>query len=258
MCIAIYKPIGATLPRERADAAYRANPDGCGFMWAQDGKIQIVKGCFDFAEFWQIYIHSTTRTDPAAFIFHFRAASCSATTAQTCHPFMVDDDLAFVHNGNLFHFLPYFSDGFRDGLSDTMRFNCEVLQRLPKGFLGDPYIRTALEDYCKDNMSKMIFLDSQGKVDIVNQQAGMWQNGCWYSNGGIENYTGYGFSGAYYYEPGDIRHKGGIITPMVFPAERREAYGQCLVCHGFFRREYLEGEKCQACRTLETLKQYTR
>ena len=53
----------------------------------------------------------------------------------------------------------------------------------------------------------MVFIDPLGKT-IINEEMGEWSDGCWYSNGGIPGYTGYGYSGAYRYELGDVRHKG--------------------------------------------------
>ena len=100
----------------------------------------------------------------------------------------------------------------------------------------------------------MIFMDNKGKVDIVNEDAGEWVDGCWYSNGGIKNYVGYGYSGAYYYNVGDVRHKGGRITNMMFPESRRKNWIKCNLCNGYFYK--LETEICEDCQIFLILKGY--
>jgi len=256
MCIAIYKP-GKELFWDSIgglEGHHKSNPDGCGFMYAADGRINIEKGHYSYTEFLGLYNYHFLMF-PGDFIFHFRTASSSDTTDQMCHPFFVDDNLAFVHNGNLFEFMTFFREGFNDNKSDTVRFNEQILQRLPKGFLFVEEIRSVLEKYCKENLSKMIFLDSSGHVEIINSQAGMWENGAWYSNGGINNYCGYGYSGAYYYSQGDIRHKGGLMTNKIFNPEIQKNWEQCKHCKGFYRQ--LKQECCSGCQTFETLKAFT-
>jgi hypothetical protein len=77
----------------------------------------------------------------------------------------------------------------------------------------------------------MVFMNFKGQVWICNQAAGMWENGCWFSNGGIEHYVGYGYSGAYGYGHGETRHKGGLISVQGFGGE----WKQCQYCKGWFR-----------------------
>ena len=46
MCIAIYKPADKILSQETLNECYDSNPDGAGFMYAQDKKLHIEKGFF--------------------------------------------------------------------------------------------------------------------------------------------------------------------------------------------------------------------
>jgi len=186
------------------------------------------------------------------FIIHFRTASASDIGPQFCHPHAINDGLAFVHNGNLFEFSDHFPGrSSKDGLSDTMRFNKEILKKLPDGFLENERIRSLLEDYCRDNMSKMIFLDSAGKVTILNEAAGEWRDGIFYSNYGLRDYIGYGYSGAYEYRVGDVRHKGGIPNVAMLGG-RANGWQQCEACKGWYKE--LDGAACWSCRLYLKLK----
>jgi len=238
--------------------AYNANPDGYGYLFSSDSKLLYDKdikapksvGVFDW--FYVFYI-LTNQMAFSNFIIHFRTASSGSINVEYCHPFFVNGNLAFVQNGNIFHYSNYFYPE-KDNKTDIMRFNDNILKKLPGGFLDNPDIRNALEKYCKANFTKMIFMDNTGKVDIINEEAGEWIDGCWYSNGGIKNYIGYGYSGAYYYHADEVRHKGGRITNMIFPSSRRKNWSKCQTCGGYFYK--LEEENCEDCRIFLELRTF--
>ena len=244
MCLAIYIPPGKSVPRDRLEEAHRANPDGWGTMIASNNHLMLQR---------------LFSAEPIEFmnkgprVLHFRTASSGKIGLEYCHPFFVNPSLAFVENGNL----PEFADG-TDGLTDIQRFNKQVLKRLPGDFLHVPEIRQVLEKYCAESCVKMIFMDSAGRVDIVNESAGEWVNGCWFSNGGIENYVGYGYSGAYYYRPDEIRHKGGLLSVQMFPEDRRQNWAQCSECKGWHPVARVTEGVCGGCGTLQQLKGFCR
>lgn len=219
MCLGVYIPAGRKATGLRA--AERANPDGTGMMFSD-----------------------------ISTVLHFRSASASEIGPEYIHPFFVNDNLAFVHNGNFPEFMG------RTGKSDTMAFNDEVLKRLPDGFLQNAEIRSALENYCAESFSKMIFMDSTGHVEIIHEVAGQWVDGCWYSNGGIDGYTGYGYSGAYYYNADDVRHKGGLPDIEAIPEGRRDNWALCSLCDGWHPKERMTDNVCAGCLTLEKLRSF--
>lgn len=255
MCVGIYIPkdVVPTIDPEIFRSSHISNPDGFGILW-NDTHLAYTKGCLDFQTFlWRFQLPKLSNSP---IVLHFRTASASAIGKKHCHPFFVNKDLGFVHNGNFFDFTsqhPNYYDK-KDGMSDTERFNNEVLKRLPKNFLYRSDIRNALETYCKRNMSKMIFMDSNSLVTLINQEAGEWRNGIYYSNGGIEGYIGYGYSGAYYYKEGDIRHPGGLPCVQMFDAKERRTWKKCSQCEGYFKNLF-EGI-CDGCRTLNNLTKY--
>ena len=228
--------------------AYEANPDGCGVLY--EG-VKHFKGCWGFESLW-----STVRMVEYfgfEFIIHLRTASSGSISKENCHPFYVNKDLAFVENGNFYEYSDYFGDGYGDDKTDVRRFNDSVLKKLPENFLYIPEIRSALECYCKSNLVKMIFMDKNG-VEIINEDAGEWTDGCWYSNGGIKNYIGYGYSGAYYYKNGDTRHRGGLFSVQMLPEEKRKHWSRCDKCLGYYRNI---DKTCYGCLGCEKLLSFT-
>ena len=111
----------------------------------------------------------------------------------------------------------------------------------------------ALKDYVLDNFSKIVLMDSTGRVCILGEEMGKWlpqPDGCWYSNYGIRQYGGFGFSGLYYYETGQRRHKGGLPNPGILTGN----WVQCPVCLGYYLD--LRGN-CESCRKYLALKERT-
>ena len=231
ICIICYKQAGARFDPDRLKECSRANPDGWGIMYALKGELHTEKGLDvldDFSMFNRIV------NTPVA--IHFRTASVGAISIENCHPHKVNDDLAFMHNGNLFHFR-------KPGQTDSQVFAQFCREHWPITW-------TNLEDYCWRNYSKILFMDFNGTVWIVNEQAGMWENGCWYSNGGIPHYIGYGYSGAYGYSETDVRHKGGALSVQGFA--NAQEWAKCLECGGWFYR--LQTEYCDDCKAYKALK----
>jgi len=261
MCIIIYKPAGATVPQERLEAAAVGNSDGFGAMWADQypdmsrmvsnkngGFTRMPNYCPSKTNMMEYeYFNDTGKRA----VVHFRTASSGRVGPQYEHPIPVTDGLHFMANGNLFEFSDAY--GWDDDRTDVQRFSDEVLKKLPDGFLGECRIREALEEYCLVNHTKMVFMDQTGAVTIINEAAGEWVDGVWYSNGGLPGYTGYGFSGAYEYQDGDVRHPGGFITPMVF-GENRHKYTRCPGCKGWFGPGRLSGWLCTGCGALQRLR----
>ena len=161
-------------------------------------------------------------------------------------------------NGNLFEFQNFFSQNFIDDRTDTQRFNDKVLRKLPKGFLKKDKIRICLENYAKQNRTRIIFMDGHGEVALINEEMGEWINGCFYSVKGIADYNGYGYSGAYSYDV--KRHPGGIISKQFLHPEKRNTWGQCHTCKGYFLRgDLLLGKKtivCENCHNLLKLQEF--
>jgi len=242
-----YIPKNKVIPKEKIKSMEKTNPDGTGMM------VVIADTIFDtkWVDEWHIPTYFSL---PFKSCLHFRTASSSNIGEEFCHPFEVNNKLWFMMNGNLFEFQSYFGYGFKKNETDAQRFNRQILQNLPSNFLDIPKIKKALELYLRSNFTKMIFMDSDGKVTILNEDLGEWVDGVWYSNGGIKDYIGYGYSGAYYYNKSDVRHKGGLITSQFLSERKRKEWSKCPYCQGYYKD--LKRSICDGCMPLIKLLSY--
>jgi len=251
MCIIYYIPKGKSVPIETLRASNRANPDGFGMVMAIEGDIVSYKKADPRLVIESVFKHGVAIGWGNGIVLHFRTASSASIGDEFCHPHFVNDNLAFMHNGNL----PEFA-GHKE--PDTVIFNQQILENLPGAWLDNAEICDTLEQYCQESYSKMVFMDNVGKVTIFNEGSGSWIDDVWHSNGGIEGYTGYGFSGAYRYHADDIRHKGGLLSVQMFPPERRRHWGQCIECRGWFLKDKIDGGVCGGCSTVIKLRGFTK
>jgi len=173
MCIAIYKPEDVTISKASLERCFDANPDGAGFMFAEDNKLHIHKGYFKFKSFYKAYKEHETKQA----LVHFRIKTHGKTDKTNCHPFLVNDGLGFIHNG----IITGYGD---DKLSDTIQFNNAILKKIVKkhgsmGLFDDPMVEL-IENVI--GYSKLVFLDKKGNFNIMNEDKGHWYNKVWYSN----------------------------------------------------------------------------
>jgi hypothetical protein len=181
MCIAIYKPENKIISKATLQECYSSNPDGAGFMFADDKQLNIEKGFFNFDSFYNAYKQHQDKK----VVIHFRIKTHGEINKTNCHPFAVNSSLAFVHNGIISGL-----DGDKT-LSDTIHFNEQILQPLVNkwgnlALFQDPMINL-LET--RIGYSKLIFLDRHGNHKIMNEHKGEWDNGIWYSNNSYKPYV---------------------------------------------------------------------
>lgn len=178
MCIAIYKPAGVTLSKELLKTCFENNDDGCGFAYINESHTGIrkifIKKTLDFEIFWRQYLRATKVNHDSPFLIHFRIKTHGPVDRDNCHPFMVDDEVAFIHNGIIS------GVGSDKKKSDTRLFNEKVLQKLPVGWENNEAIKVLVEDFIL--RSKLVTLDIDGNVQIFNEDLGGWSEGCWFSN----------------------------------------------------------------------------
>lgn len=178
MCIAIYKPKGKTIPYDYLEEGYFNNPDGSGFMFTENGKINVVKTMGKFETFYKLY--NKIVPEDKTVILHFRISTSGGINLNNCHPFSVNKHLAFCHNGVIDIKLT------NKKLNDTRHFNNKILKNLPVNFLKDKAIVELIKGYI--GSSKLVFLDNSGKTTIINADLGQWENGIWYSNSSYKPY----------------------------------------------------------------------
>ena len=181
MCIAIYKPAGLVLTEDTIRESWIHNSDGAGFMYHEDNQLHVVKGLMTLHDFQEAYEpHETKET-----VVHFRIKTHGNKDADNTHPFLVDQDLGMVHNGIISN-VDTKADPTK---SDTWHFTDFHLHRFrqdnPKFFLN-PIYKSMIEEYI--GYSKLIFMDAQGNVEIFNEDKGVWDAGCWFSNSSYKTY----------------------------------------------------------------------
>jgi hypothetical protein len=143
MCIAILKPDGEKIKKDRLSTCFTNNDDGAGYMFAKDGTLHFFKGFFKFNEFWKSYVKNVVKNGNPMAAIHFRIKTHGKTNVDNCHPFKI--------NG-----------------------------KLPENFIRNSAITSLIEESI--GTSKLVFLDSKGQYLISNESLGKWDNNVWYSN----------------------------------------------------------------------------
>jgi len=176
MCIAILKKQEATVPKEQLKESFISNPDGSGYMFANNGNLTIKKGFFKFDEFYDNYSRDMKKFNNPIAIIHFRITTHGLTNRTNCHPFLIDDSIGFAHNG----IIDFVSDHKKK--SDTIMFKREILQQLPDNFINNDIIIRLIEESIGN--SKLVFLNRKGEFRIANEHKGHWSDDSdiWYSN----------------------------------------------------------------------------
>jgi len=178
MCIAIYKPADKEITKETLETCFRANGDGCGFAYINttftgDRKIKIKKS-LDFDTFYRQYSRALEVDPESPFLIHFRIKTHGPVNKANCHPFKIDNDHAFIHNGVIS------GVGFDVEKSDTRLFNDKVLRKLNEGWMDREEIKLLVEQMIAH--SKLVVLNLDGDIQIYNEDKGNWKDGIWFSN----------------------------------------------------------------------------
>jgi hypothetical protein len=178
MCIAIVKPADKDIDKGTLEICADNNPDGCGFAYINvDHKgvrrIKTKKALF-FNDFWTKYERAVKQNPESPFLIHFRIKTHGKVDVANCHPFRIDRNHVFIHNG-IIHGVDN-----HETMSDTRVFNQDVLRILPKNWNKNSGVKKLIEDFI--GHSKLAVLDIDGNVNIFNQHKGDVVDGVWYSN----------------------------------------------------------------------------
>lgn len=137
MCIIVHKPKGRTVDKATLERCFKANPDGAGYMFIEDGRVWGNKGFMNIDELLESLEESGLMrgnglVKDRAITLHFRRATHGGVNRGNCHPFPVTDkvsllktryweaDIGIVHNGII-------SIECRKGMSDSQEFVANVL-----------------------------------------------------------------------------------------------------------------------------------
>jgi len=174
MCIAILNPNDVTLEKSILKTCWDNNKDGAGLLYLKDKKLTAHKEMKNFDKFYNHYLSVRKDHAESQVVIHFRIGTHGRINLENCHPFITNDKWGFVHNGMIS------SIGRDKDKSDTNLFNELVLKKLPVDWIHNDAIYELVSGYIGG--SKLLFLNTDNDAYIINEEAGVWDMGCWFSN----------------------------------------------------------------------------
>lgn len=190
MCIIASVPKGQTIDNAKLETMWKHNSDGGGISWIDDkGKIRVFKTMKlkpFIRKFNEVIDNYGEETDV---LVHMRIATHGSVCMDNNHPFHVDTQTVFAHNG----ILPYqFHPPAKRDISDTRYFNETFLQYQKLTALDDSryidHLGSVIGSY-----NKLVILSSNPKLRrdsyIINETSGEWSDGVWYSNDSYLEYS---------------------------------------------------------------------
>lgn len=187
MCIIALIPSGKQITKQTLKTCWENNTHGGGFCYTNGKSVETHKEMSSFKRFYNDFVYARQNFPQSTFIVHFRISTHGKINEDNCHPFKVNNKIAFAHNG-IIH-----NSTKSEHYSDTVMFNEEVLKTLPSYFLFNPTMHKLIQAYIGSG-SKLAFLTHDNKHIIINEQAGVWDDGVWFSNQGYQRskYLDYG------------------------------------------------------------------
>lgn len=173
MCIAILN-LNGKISKKHLSNSWENNNQGAGILWndTETNSLNVFK-TYSKKELISKYFELKKIKTTGAVVIHFRIATSGHEKFTNLHPFLVNKNLGFVHNGII-------SKLGNQQYSDTWEFNEMILKKIDKNFLQNDGIFALIEKSIDG--SKLVFLDNFGNWKIANEQKGHWYEGNWYSN----------------------------------------------------------------------------
>ena len=238
MCLAIFQSAGKQIPEGYLAEGFKNNPHGAGFMYFnEDGALKIAK-FMDFEPFIDEYekqwaIHG----QHSPFGIHFRLATHGTTNIDNVHPFRMNENVGVLHNGILNCEIP------DKKMSDTASFVKYYLNNLPRNWQDNEYLFDMVEQYCYGSKLVVMTNDPDAKycAYIVNEEAGHWNSGVWYSNSS--------YSCARNKSKSMVTYKSAQVSAQTFEDYDIYKLDECQLCG---EETVLDGlcyncESCQQC-----------
>jgi hypothetical protein len=243
MCVIVFKPSGVLFPEESIlQQCYEANRDGCGFAYIKnlhkDDKTRLVirknmnfrKHMIDIDEEVNRNFIDAAQLTASPWLFHYRIATDGLVNESNCHPFRIDDNHVFAHNGMISNCKP----APKAPESDTRRFNYDILKLLEPDMIWSEATQKLMTKFI--GHSKLVFLRSDGEYLIVNEKHGTWKDGLWFSNmrwdvprsrGQVVNF-GYGVDQWSPLEPSTTHNVPSVIGGTYRNWGDPTMYGECI------------------------------
>lgn len=195
MCIIAVKYHGQKFPEwTTLERCFDNNPDGAGFMYPKNGKVQIKKGLMTWEEFRSAL--ETVRAaegDDIPYIMHFRISTQGGVNKMCTHPFPLSGKMknlrklntsakvGIAHNG----MIPICEE-FGKGIdySDTMKFITDYASLIIEGDVIDDEKKCKLLE--RIAQSRLAIMNGKGQVVTLGEGWRIGEDGCCYSNSSYE------------------------------------------------------------------------
>ena len=176
MCILINHPANTNFSDELLADFYDYNSDGFGAMFAEAGKLVIIKTLGKPDEIEALYKKELAHRDC---IIHYRMKTHGDIDLDNCHPYRINDDIWMAHNGIL-----AMGNPIDTRKSDTWHFIEYIIR---PALAADPDLIFDLDyqEYLENMIggtNKFAFMHKSGKSVILNKHAGVTHDGAWLSN----------------------------------------------------------------------------
>lgn len=228
MCVAVYLPAGKEITNETLEACYKTNKDSIGFMFNSSEGLQIHK-FLEYKPFKKSFRELRKLWPLSDFVVHFRIGTSGKIDYNNCHPFRIANDVGLVHNG----VLRCVNGDAKE--SDTHKFT-QILRNLMDGkpeLWGNDQFWKFVEEII-GTYNKLILLRNDGDFKIINEKAGTWKDGVWFSNTNWEPRV---------YNTTPYRSQTNY-TSTVFRKTVKQAC-KCIKCHRVIT--FYEDRTCQKC-----------
>lgn len=173
MCIIAIQPKNEIISEQTLANCWDNNNDGAGIMYAIDGKIIVHKELHSFDKFLS-YKKQVDKLN-VNIVLHFRISTSGMIDKNNIHPFKVNENLYFCHNGILDINVPIGSK-----INDTQIYNNVFMKGMNPRFIYNESTRNLIQ--YSINKNKFVFLDNKGEFFILNEQLGTWDENKWFSN----------------------------------------------------------------------------
>ncbi len=163
-------PEGKVADVSKMDKAEVHNSDGYGVSWYEEGQINTYRT-----------MHYTRLKEQVALldkfptVVHLRNTTCGGTNITNTHPFDVPSGVLF-HNGTIHSLAGYKHQGVG---SDTSRL-ADLISECDYKYIED--IEPLLHHIIGDDINRLVFLEDNGRITIMKEKQGYWEDGIWYSN----------------------------------------------------------------------------
>jgi hypothetical protein len=198
MCIAILNTPNVTFSKSLIRNCWENNGDGAGLIYTDTKRkaLHTFKELNSLEAYYAKYIEVRRKHPKSKVVLHFRISTSGGVNIQNTHPFIVNDALAFVHNGVISEL-----NGIDKDRSDTNLFNERILKGLPIGFERNETIAKIIGKYI--GHSKLVFLNALNEALIVNTNLGVTDPAyaeCWFSNNTYKPSAFYDYGGTKIYK----------------------------------------------------------